>query len=326
MKNDQVFVDEIWKKYDNYKNTKHKEKFFKKHQYKHTEIKRKLVAITSSILGIIATTGVVYASVAIHNVLFTQKYTRTDFTKNPGYEYYQDMQMSDNIYYKRIYNYEEYKLATQRWDNLVEMSEADFQESFMIIIAGQNYDTTSLYISDIYIEDNKTCVELRKKDKWTSGSTVISAKVSRELDREEIKIKNLPNEVSTTGKYKDLDEITLDYTKEQALEDGCFVVEQYGDIISENKNQLDEFIEKKENGVIRIYGYKSGVFRITDVEYDNGLINIKACTFNLRENKINKPLYFTGNKIEKESFDEYIEYVCSNEIGDVFVICKFKNN
>lgn len=253
MKNDQVFVDEIWKKYDNYKNTKHKEKFFKKHQYKHTEIKRKLVAITSSILGIIATTGVVYASVAIHNVLFTQKYTRTDFTKNPGYEYYQDMQMSDNIYYKRIYNYEEYKLATQRWDNLVEMSEADFQESFMIIIAGQNYDTTSLYISDIYIEEDKTCVELRNKDKWTSGSTVISAKVSRELDREEIKIKNLPNEVSTTGKYKDLDEITLDYTKEQALEDGCFVVEQYGDIISKNKNQLDEFIEKKENGVIRIY-------------------------------------------------------------------------
>ena len=29
MKNDQVFVDEIWKKYDNYKNTKHKEKFSK---------------------------------------------------------------------------------------------------------------------------------------------------------------------------------------------------------------------------------------------------------------------------------------------------------
>lgn len=277
MTSDEVFVNGVWKKYDNYRNSKVKEKFFEKHQYKNSEIKRYLSTAASFILGFIVTTGVVYASVVMYD--FIQKDTKTDFTKDGAQEYYyENMLYSDGIYYKRIYNYNEYLEAKNIWDNLVEMNESDFQELFALIIAGQNYETTSLYISDIYVKNNTTHVDLKRKDKWPPNTTVISAKVSRKLDCENIQINNLPNVVSTNGKYKELSEITTEYSIDQALKDGCFVIEN-NEIKSENKKQLDEFIEKEENGVLRIYNCGKGYFKISDIQYNNGVININSCTF-----------------------------------------------
>lgn len=328
MTSDEIFVNRVWKKYNNYMNSDVKDQFFKKHQYKNIEIKRKLSTAISFILGIIATTGVVYASVAIHNAFFIQKDTKTDFTKDGAQEYYyENMLYSDGIYYKRIYNYNEYLEAKKIWDNLVEMNESDFQESFVLIIAGQNYETTSLYISDIYVKNNTTHVELKRKDKWSPNTTVISAKVSRELDCENIQINNLPNVVSTNGKYKELSEITTEYSIEQALKDGCFVIENK-EIKSENKKQLDEFIEKEENGVLRIYYCGTGYFKISDIQYNNGVININACTFNLENNEVEKIIYNTGTKIIKKVFfkNQYIDYILSDEIGNEIIICTIKNN
>lgn len=325
MTSDEVFVNGVWEKYDNYMSSNAQEKFFRKHQYKNTEIKRKLGTIVSFILGIIATTGVVYASVAIHNALFSQKDTKTDFINNPGYQYYQNMQYTDGIYYKRIYSYDEYIESTKIWHNLVEMNEKDFQESFVLIIAGQNYKTTGLYISNIYVKNDKTCVELKRKDKWSKDTTVISAKISNELNRKEIEIKNIPNIIPMPKNYKDLNEITIEYTIEQALTDGCIVIENYGEIISDNKSELDEFLEKKENGVLRIYKYGKEYFSVIDIQYDDGVVNINDHTFNLLENKSNPIVYFTGNRITKIGFyNEYTDYTCVNELGDVRIICTIK--
>lgn len=325
-RDDEVFVDGVWKKYNNYINSNVKDIFFKKHQYKNTEIKRYLSTATSFALGVIVTTGVVYASVAMYD--FVQKDTKTDFTKNGAREYYyENMSYSDGIYYKRIYNYNEYIEAKNIWNNLVEMNENDFEESFVLIIAGQNYETTSLYISNIYIENNTTQVELKRKDKWSPDTTVISAKVLKKLDCENIKINNLPNIVSTTGKYKALNEITTEYSIEQALEDGCFVIEN-NEIKSKNKKQLDEFIEKKGNGVLRIYNCGTGYFKISDIQYNNGVININACTFKLENNEIEKIIYNTGTKIIKKGFlkNQYMDYILSDEIGNELIVCTIKSN
>lgn len=326
MMSDEVFVNGVWEKYNNYRNSKVQEQFFKKHQYKKSEIKRHLSTAASFILGVIITTGVAYASVVMYE--FIQKDTRTDFTKDGVQEYYfENMQYSDGIYYKRIYNYNEYLKAKNVWDNLVEMNESDFQESFALIIAGQNYETTSLYISNIYVKNNTTYVELKRKDKWSPNTTVISAKVSKNLDCENIQINNLPNVVSTNGKYKDLREITTEYSIDQALEDGCFVIEN-NEIKSENKKQLDEFIEKEENGVIRIYSCGTGYFKISDIQHNNGVININACTFKLANNEIEKIIYNTGTKIIKKGFlkNQYIDYILSDEIGNELIVCTIKNN
>lgn len=56
----------------------------------------------------------------------------------------------------------------------------------------------------------------------------------------------MPNVIPTPEKYKDLSEITIEYTIEQVLTDGCIVIENYGEIISDNKSELDEFLEKKK--------------------------------------------------------------------------------
>lgn len=326
MTSDEVFVNGVWKKYDNYRNSKVKEQFFEKHQYKNSEVKRYLSTAASFILGFIVTTGVVYASVVMYD--FIQKDTKTDFTKDGAQEYYyENMLYSDGIYYKRIYNYNEYLDAKNIWDNLVEMNESDFQESFTLIIAGHNYETTSLYISDIYVKNNTTHVELKRKDKWSPNTTVISAKVSRKLDCENIQINNLPNVVSTNGKYKDLSEITPEYSIEQALKDGCFVIEN-NEIKSENKKQLDEFVEKEENGVLRIYNCGKGYFKISDIQYNNGVININACTFKTENNEIEKIIYNTGAKIIKKGFfkNQYIDYILSDEIGNELIVCTIKSN
>ena len=295
--------------------------------------KKKIFIILGSLL-IIGASSIITLSIGKANVTekdyagFIQKDTRTDFSQNGAHEYYQNMMYSNGIYYKRIYSYDEYLKATEIWENLVEMSESAFKKSFVLIIAGQNYETTNLYISDIYVKDNTTYVELRRKDKWSAGNTVISAKISKELDKEKIEIKNLPNVVSTAGKYIELDEITMEYTIEQALEDGCFVVENYGEIISDNKNQLDEFIEKKENEVLRIYNYGKGYFKISDIQYNNGVININARTFNLTDNKIDPIIYNTGSEIIKKGFfkNQYIDYILSDEIGNELIVCTIKNN
>ena len=326
MTSDEIFVNGVWEKYNNYRNSKVQEQFFKKHQYKNSEIKRYISTVASFVFGFIITTGVVYASVVMYD--FIQKDTKTDFTKDGAQEYYyENMLYSDGIYYKRIYNYNEYLEAKNIWDNLVEMNESDFKESFALIIAGQNYETTSLYISDIYVKNNTTHVELKRKDKWSPNTTVISAKVSRELDCENIKIKNLPNVVSTNGKYKDLSEITTEYSIDQALKDGCFVIEN-NEIKSENKKQLDEFIEKEENGVLRIYNCGTGYFKISDIQYNNGVININACTFKLANNEIEKIIYNTGTKIIKKGFfkNQYIDYILTDEIGNELIVCTIKSN
>lgn len=331
MISDERFIEKVWEKYNNYANSNIKEKFFNKHQYRNSEIKRIIYTIISFIFSALVTTGVAYASITIHNSLFVQKNVKTDFINNPGYQYYEDMKMSlDGIYYKRICNYNEYTNAKKIWNDIVEMDENDFQDSFVIVIAGLTYKTTGLYISNVYVEDDKTCIELKREEKWSSNNTAISARVSRELERNDIVIKNLPNTIDTEGKYIDIDKITINYTIEQALKDGCLVVENNEKIISDKENMLDEFIEKKENGVLRIYKYGSGYFSISDIQYNNGVININCCTFDLIKNKVGEIVYFTGNnfEVENSNFNQknYKEYFVSNELGDVWNIYTIKNN
>lgn len=60
--NNEEFINTVWNKYNNYEESKNKERFFKKHQYKHIEIIRKIGTTISFILGMIATSGIVYAT------------------------------------------------------------------------------------------------------------------------------------------------------------------------------------------------------------------------------------------------------------------------
>lgn len=283
-----------------------------------------LIAIVSIITTLFIGTLGVYATISILN--FKQQYTQKDYIKGVSPQFYKHMETySDGLYYKKINSYEEYVEETKLWSNLIEMNEKDFEESFVIMIAGDSYKTTNLYISNVYIEDDYTCIELKRKDKFTKDANIISAKITRKLEKKNIKIKNLPNIVQTTGQYIELNEITMDYTIEKALEEKCFVIEN-NIIISSDKSQLDDFIEKKENGILRIYDKGKTYFKISDIQYNDGVININTRACNLIENVIDPIIFATGDKIEKKGFfkNQYTDYVFSDEIGNEIIVCTIK--
>ncbi len=328
MTSDDVFVNNVWKKYNDYKNSNVKEKFFESHQYKNSEVRRCLCTITSFILGSILTTGIVYAGVIIYD--YTQKSTTTNWNQNIEYEYNQDMLYSDGFYYKKIYSYNDYENATQIWNNLIEMQEKDFENSFVIIIAGENYDTTNLYISSIYNKDEKMYIDLKSKNEWNENNTVISAKISKKLDKDFIKLNNIPNQPNTPNEYLDIKNLSNQYTIEDAINDGCFVVKN-NEIISDNKKQLDNFINNCKLNVecfLRIYKYEYGIkISIFDIEYKSGKINMNCRSISSGEDKM---LHRSGNRIEKLTnnniYDKYIVYALFDELGNQQIICSIKKD
>lgn len=325
--NNEEFVNAVWSKYNNYMEKINKEKFFKKHQYKYTEIIRKITTAIGIVFGMIATTGIVYAGMITHQTI--QKSTKTNFYENLGYYYDKDMtNFSDGIYYKKIYTYNEYMEAQKIWKNLVEMKEEDFEDNFVFIIAGEHYENISLYISNIMAKNEKLYIELKKNDEW-NGNSVISTKIAKELDRQNVEIKNIPNIPDTSEKYVDMKSLNKYYTAEQAIADGCFTIKE-NKVISNDKQQLDKFIENCNNGiedVIRIYNY--GYFNtisVTDIEYKKGKINVGWCYINLDNKNMH---YYTGNKlvefIEPSKNNEYINYFLENEIGEQRIVCLINN-
>ena len=109
------------------------------------------------------------------------------------------------------------------------------------------------------------------------------------------------------------------------MEEKCFVIEN-NIIISSDKSQLDDFIEKKENGILRIYDKGKTYFKISDIQYNDGVININTRACNLIENVIDPIIFATGDKIEKKGFfkNQYTDYVFSDEIGNEIIVCTIK--
>lgn len=318
MMSDKDFVNAIWDKYNKYdRKSLKKDTFLKKFKYRNMHFNRRWRLVCSSVMILAVMTGVGYAGITSYKNKFIQRSTTTDFYKNRGYDYNQDMICSNGIYYKKIYNYNEYLEAKKRWDNLVDMQESDFEDSFVMILAGENYSTVSLYVSNIYVENETMCIEMRKKDKWNIEDTTISVNVSKDLDRKMVEIKKVSNSVDTAGKYKDLNEITKEYSVDEALKDNCFVIKG-NKILSNNKKELDDFINdcnEKTHSVIRMYIRSNNSLSVMDMEYKDGKINSVSKYFNYTNNE-EEMYYRTGNKIVKyKDEDNYTNYLLYDEAG-----------
>ena len=74
------------------------------------------------------------------------------------------MQCSNGIYYTKIYNYADYIKAKEIYSGLLEMEQQDFENNFLLILAGENYDTTNLYISNISTDEQKMYIDLKRKN------------------------------------------------------------------------------------------------------------------------------------------------------------------
>ena len=320
MLKEEAFINGIWDKYDSYNKSNNKDKFFNQHLYKNTDYMLTLRTFSTFLVVILLTVGMVYAGIATYN--FIQTTTNTDFKKNSDYDYNQDMTCQNGIYYKKITNYDDYIICKNRWDDIVDMSQEDFNENFIIIIAGENYSTINLNIYEITADDNTTYIKLKKVESDTIN-TVVSAKISNDLYRENISIENTP-EIPNVSEHQNIEDLPQDYSKEQAIKDGCFVIEN-NKLISNNQELMDKFVEDSQNGIdtsIRLVIYfdlNVGLnLTITDLEYKDGKYIV--CEDNTRGDT-GKTYYFTGSSIKKSKNTKPISYLIENDIGNRHPIC-----
>ena len=292
------FINDIWKKHDEYNRTRNKDKFFLKHLYRNTENLLTLKSLLTLVIAIIATAGATYAGVITYN--YITKETYTDFKQNPNYDYSQDMIYQNNFYYKKVMTYEEYEKCKEVWNNLVEMNEEDFNDNFVVIVAVENTSMLGLTVSDVSADDTTLYIKFKKDENEDYDKTVTSIKISKNLDRDIIKIEKVEKNIDYTD-YERLEDLPHNYSKEQAIKDNCFVLEN-NEIISSNKEQLNEFVDNARNGInsfIRIVSYFDEQVKIKDLEYKDGEYILVSDDSRTRD-KVEKFYYNYGDEIVVE--------------------------
>lgn len=287
MRDEKNFLNNIWNDYDMYLQDRNdpKYKFFKKHVYKNTDYTLRLKTFSLFIITILFMATGVYGTITTYNNREEIKQFFTSLSQQWGeeeyYDWSSDMEYDDeNVKYKIITNYKEYSKIKSAWKGIVDMNEEDFKENFVIILVSPN----RTYISNVYSEGQTTIIEISRNDideNIPEENCIISTKISNNLNKENIDIKVNPN-LSEMKNYIPLAEITTDYSKEMAIEDGCFVIE-YGYIVSNDKNQMDKFLENVNNNInstIRIVrffkSYGEEILFITDIVYKDGKCEVSG--------------------------------------------------
>ena len=190
---------------------------------------------------------------------------------------------SSNLYeYLKITTMKEYNEYKEKYADVFElekMTEEDFENNFLLVLRM----VENSYIYDVSSDNNILHINIiRNFENATEDMDkiiVVSLKISRELDMEKIEMNEFPEENEYKAKPYIKDLVKNDYSKESAIKDGAIVTDfnktDYKSyIISNNKEKLDEFIEKTKNGIesqIRIIEYETGFTRFCDLKYENGM-------------------------------------------------------
>lgn len=234
---------------------------------------QKSILVASACL--IFTTSIVFAEniQEFYNNFITKKIDILNPKSSTDYQFYDDMKQEKGIYYKKVTTYEEYLTYKNMWPDLLDMTKEEFDENFMIITAAENKETINLTLNDVYADDNNLYLIFGESNTNYDTSTVTGTKLNKELNRDNILIRDDLNIVITDSKYTKITDITTNYTKEQAIKEGCLVIKD-NIIISDNKNAMNTFYENSQNGIegfvraYRIYGEED--IAIIDIGfYDN---------------------------------------------------------
>ena len=120
---------------------------------------------------------------------FKPSFKKTSESIYDDYDFTQDMIYKDNIYYKKINNYEEYSKVKSRWNNILDMNKEDFKNAFMVITAIENTSMVGMTIDKIDTDDKGLYISLIHYEdgvNFDKNETCISIKISRDLEKENI--------------------------------------------------------------------------------------------------------------------------------------------
>lgn len=271
----EYFKSKYFNREDNYKIILSKIK-----KNKNVNRMRFLKIAASVIIVILGATGIGIAGNNIYNKYIKKKneinieeiYNDNEMMK---LQEFMEYDREKNIYYKIVTDEESYKPFKDTIYTLPEIEEINFNENFIIIIPynqGVSFNKADLTISEITADDNITYINLKQKENPNYGNInmALFAIVNKELLRDQHKL-NLEIPYIRIEGTVNIEDLPKDYSMEDALKDGCFVVDN-GKVLSDDIYAVDKFIEKAENGIesqIRIYFNRSEP-EIYYVEYKNG--------------------------------------------------------
>lgn len=150
---------------------------------------------------------------------FKPSFKSTSDRDYDDYDFTQDMTYMDKIYYKKINTYDEYEKEKAMWKDIIDMTESDFKDNFMVITAIENTSMLGLTVEKLEADNNNLYISLIHYPygvEYDENQTCISYKISRELERDNIyvvrnlrdtekdmsdELKLIPNSYSDFFKY-----------------------------------------------------------------------------------------------------------------------------
>ena len=248
-------------------------------------------------------TGITYAGIVIYNEFIKKQdevKSRGLFDLGDGHTEYKinlmanDMTWnSDNSLYHRIIdNRADYEVYKSRINEFPEAEEINFEENFVVIIANENIrqpHEKDLTIHNVYADDNTIHNVMKQKEtpNYDVESNIWYAIVDKSLLRNSADV-TIEQRTFNTGEFKDVKDLPQDYSVENAITDGCIVL-QNNKIISNNIEQLDNFVQNTQNNInsfIRVYSCYKGKstdkakVEIKDLEYYNGIYYLRGIYLN----------------------------------------------
>lgn len=286
----------------------------------------KVVKVCILILCItIGLTGIAFAGVTIYNTFIKKQdkmETRGLFDDGRGYtDYETDLMANDmtwqndvRLYYRTITNSKDYEKYKSRISTFPEVSEINFEENFIVIIANENYrdlDEIDMEITKVYTDDSTTNIIMKQKENpnMNDMTNVWYAVIDKSQLKDNVKI-IIEHKKFNNDNITEISNLPVDYTVDSAIKDGCFTLKN-NKVVSNNKKQLDEFIEKTEKGeksFIRVYNKYNEEITITDVNFENGIYFTDSRNLN-NERKYHNTYKKLKKKEINNGANKDIEYV-----------------
>ena len=182
-----------------------------------------------------------------------------------------DYKTINRFYYRVIKDYQTYLDTKNNFNNILEVSEKDFENNFMILVITENAPVNGLIFDNLSADDYSLTLNYVVNSSDRDAQTGTSILVSNDLYRDTINIEKTVPEMKMTS-YTNIRELPKDYSVEDAKKDNCLVIDMKNHT-NYNLNNLEDFIEKvknKENAEIRIYNYMGNdQIYIYDITYSN---------------------------------------------------------
>lgn len=265
----------------------------------------------------ISLTGITFAGVTIYNIFIKKQdkvETRGLFDTGNGITTYEtdlmanDMTWQDDVrlYYRIITNIEDYEKYKSRISEFPEISEINFNENFVVVIANENFrtfDEIDMEISNVYADENTTNVIMKQKENPNMNDTtnVWYAIVDNTQLKDNVKI-IIEHKKFTNENIIELSKLPLDYSVEVAIKDGCFTLKN-NKVVSDNKSEIDDFIEKTENGekaFLRVYNNYDDKITVEDVNFEDGIYYVNERIIKGEESNPSKIYHNTYRKLSKK--------------------------